>query len=108
MVTREVCQKRKSVRRASAWNEQHELPAEAVQHALAVPDYELAARLIEPIALSATLHGQIDTVLGWLNDLFETLLRTRPFLCVYYARLLIFTNQLEKAEARLQEAERGI
>jgi LuxR family maltose regulon positive regulatory protein len=27
---------------------------------------------------------------------------------VYYARLLIFTNQLEGAEARLQEAERGI
>jgi LuxR family maltose regulon positive regulatory protein len=95
-------------RRASTWFEQHALHAEAVQHALAVPDYELAARLIEPIALSATFHGQIDMVLGWLNDLPEALLRTRPFLCVYYARLLIFTNQLETAEARLQEAEQAI
>ena len=49
-------------RRASAWYEQHELPAEAVQHALAVPEVELAARLIEPIALPVAiprsdLHG---------------------------------------------------
>jgi LuxR family maltose regulon positive regulatory protein len=94
--------------RASTWYEQHGLPAEAVQHALAVPDYELAARLIEPLALSATHHGQIDMVLGWLKDLPEALLHTRPFLCVYYARLLIFTNQLEAAETLLQEAERGI
>jgi LuxR family maltose regulon positive regulatory protein len=95
-------------RRASTWYEQHGLPAEAVQHALAVPDYGLAVRLIEPVALSATLHGQIYTVLGWMKALPEVLVRTRPLLCVYYARLLIFTNQLEEAEARLQEAERGI
>ena len=44
-------------RRASAWYEQHELTAEAVQHALAVPDAELAARLIEPIAVPFTSPG---------------------------------------------------
>ena len=95
-------------RRASAWYEQHNLPIEAVQHALAVPDVELAARLIEPIALPAAFQGQISTVLGWLNALPEALIRTRPHLCVYYALLLIFTNQLEAAEALLQDAERGI
>ena len=95
-------------RRASAWYEQHDLPVEAVQHALAVPDVELAARLIEPMALPIAFQGQISTVLGWLNALPEALVRTRPFLCVYYARLLMFTNQLEAAEARLQEAERGV
>jgi LuxR family maltose regulon positive regulatory protein len=95
-------------RRASAWYEQHALPAEAVQHALAAPDAELAARLIEPIALPVAFQGQIDTVLGWLNALPETLVRTRPFLCVYYARLLTYTNQLEAAEELLQEAEQGI
>jgi LuxR family transcriptional regulator, maltose regulon positive regulatory protein len=62
-------------RRASAWYEQHDLPIEAVQHALAMPDYELAARLMEPIALSATLQGQISTVLGWLNALPGALVR---------------------------------
>ena len=95
-------------RRASAWYEQHGLPAEAVQYALAVPDVELAARLIEPIALPAAFQGQLFTVLGWLSALPEALVRTRPFLCVYYARLLMYSNQLEAAKVRLQEAEEGI
>jgi LuxR family transcriptional regulator, maltose regulon positive regulatory protein len=95
-------------RRASAWYEQHELPVEAVQHALAVPDAELAARLIEPIAPSITVQGQVSTVLGWLNALPEALVQTRPFLCVYHAFVLMLTNHLEAAEARLQEAERGV
>jgi LuxR family maltose regulon positive regulatory protein len=95
-------------RRASAWYEQHDLPAEAVQHALAIPDAELAARLIELIGFPITLHGQVSTVLGWLHALPEALVRTRPRLCVYHALLLIFTNQLEAAEARLQQAERGV
>ncbi len=95
-------------RRASAWYEQNELPAEAVQHALAIPDAELAARLIEPIALPVAFQGQIYTVLGWLNALPEALVRTRPRLCVYYARLLTFTNQLEATRELLQQAERGV
>ena len=95
-------------RRASTWYEQHDLPAEAVQHALAVPDAELAARLIEPIALPVALAGQLSTVLGWLNALPEALVQTRPFLCLYHAGLLMLTNELEAAEARLQDAERGI
>ncbi len=95
-------------RRASAWYERYELPIEAVQHALAVPDFELAARLIEPIVLPVALQGQIDTVLGWLNTLPQALVRARPVLCVYYARLLMFTNQFEAAEELLQQTERRI
>ena len=95
-------------RRASAWFEQHGLIVEAVQHALAAPDLEPAARLIEPIALPVTLHGQIYTVLGWMKALPEALVRTRPFLCLYHASLLTFTNRLQEAEARLQEAEQGV
>ena len=95
-------------RRASAWYEQHELPVEAVQHALAIPDFELAARLIEPIALPVAFQGQLYTVLGWLNALPRALVSMRPRLCVYYARLLMYTNQFEAAEEILQEAERCV
>jgi LuxR family maltose regulon positive regulatory protein len=95
-------------RRASAWYEQHELPVEAVQHALAIPDFELAARLIESIALPVTNQGQISVVLRWMSALPEALVRTRPRLCVYHATSLMLTNQFEAAEARLQEAERSI
>ncbi len=93
-------------RRASTWYEQHDLPIEAVRHALAIPDVELASRLIEPIALPI-FQGQLYTVLGWLNALPEALICARPFLCLYHAYALTVTNQLEAAEARLQEAERS-
>ena len=94
-------------RRASTWYEQHNLPIEAVQHALAIPDAELAARLIEPIVTPLTYQGQISTVLRWINALPEILVRVHPFICVSHALLLAVTNQLEAAEARLQAAERG-
>jgi LuxR family maltose regulon positive regulatory protein len=95
-------------RRASAWYERHDLPAEAVQHALAAPDFERAARLIEPIALPVAYQGQLSTVLGWMNALPEALVRTRPLLRIYHASLLIFTDQLEASEIRLQEAEESL
>ena len=95
-------------RRASTWYEQHKLPVEAVQHALAVPDPELAARLIEPVAPPLASHGQLFTLLGWLNALPEAVMRTRPLLCIHHAGLLKFTNQLEAAEQLLQKVERGV
>jgi LuxR family maltose regulon positive regulatory protein len=95
-------------RRASAWYEQHELPVEAIQHALAVPDAELAVRMIEPIALPVAIQGQTSTVLGWLNALPEVLVRAHPYLCVYHALLLVFNNQPQAAEARLREAEQAV
>ena len=94
--------------RASSWYEQHDLPGEAVYHALAIPDVELAARLIEPIMLPLTFQGQISTVLDWIHALPDELVRSRPFLSMYYARLLMYTNQLEAAESRVQEIERRL
>jgi ATP/maltotriose-dependent transcriptional regulator MalT len=66
-----------------------------VQNALVVHEVELAARLIEPIALPLVFQGQLDTVLGWINTLPGSLLRTCPFLCVHHSLLLTFTNQLQ-------------
>ena len=93
-------------RRASSWYEQHGLLTEAVQHALAAPDFECAARLIEQVGLPVGILEQIHTVLGWLKRLPDALLRARPTLCIDHAVTLMFTNQLEAAEARLQDAER--
>jgi LuxR family maltose regulon positive regulatory protein len=95
-------------RRASAWYEQHGFFAEAVQHALAIPDGQRAARLIEPIALPTALQGRIYTALGWLNALPDTVIHARPRLCIHYAQLLTLTNRIEEAEALLQRAEQAI
>jgi len=95
-------------RRASAWYEQYGLGVEAVQHALAAPDVELAARLIEQYGLSIALRGQVHLVLGWLKALPEGLVRSHAGLCLYYALMLMFTNHLDAAEIHLHEAEQCI
>jgi LuxR family maltose regulon positive regulatory protein len=93
-------------RRASVWYEQHEMLAEAVQHALAASNFEHAADLIEQSYHAIAVRGQVHMVLGWLNRLPDQLVRTRPLLCIYQADMMMHTRQLEAAEARLQDAER--
>ncbi len=56
-------------RRASLWYEQHDLPMEAVQYALAARDVEHAARLIEKCAMVVIGLGKTRMLLEWLNAL---------------------------------------
>ena len=93
-------------RRASGWFGQHQLFDEAITHALAIPDVEHAANLIEQYGLSTNFLSQFQTLLGWLNRLPEALFRTHPVLCVTHAVMLTITHQLEQALARIQDAER--
>ena len=93
-------------RRASLWFEQHNLSMEAVQHALAAHDFEHAARLIEQSAMLMMSQGQTLLELSWLDALPDALVRTRPTLCILHATTRMRTNQLQAAEARLQDAER--
>jgi len=94
--------------RASAWYEQQGLVAEAVQHALAAHAWEPAARLIEAHGLLLVGSGQLHTVLGWLNAFPDVVMQRRPLLCIVHASVLMFANQVDAAELRLQEAERGL
>jgi LuxR family maltose regulon positive regulatory protein len=93
-------------RRASGWYEHHQLFDGAVTHALAIPDVEHAARLIEQYAQFTNFPSQFQTLLGWLNRLPDALVRTQPSLCLMHAITLMLTHQLEKSSARLQDAER--
>lgn len=95
-------------RRASGWYEEHDLPIEAVQHALAIPDAELAARLIEPVAFPLAFRSQLTTAFTWIKALPETVVHTHPLLCVYFAVLLLFTNQFEEVEIYLRKAEQNL
>jgi LuxR family transcriptional regulator, maltose regulon positive regulatory protein len=89
-------------RRASDWFEQHQLFDEAVTHALAIPDIERTVRLIEQHGWSS----RFQTLLGWLNRLPDAFVRTQPSLCIIHAVILMLTHQLERAAARIQDAER--
>ncbi len=91
--------------RASIWYEEHDMLIEAVQHALATPHFERAARLIEQSGLLLMQHGRVHTFLGWISALPDPLVRTRPTLCLFHANALMFTHRLEEALARLRDAE---
>src|SRR6476659_837240 len=98
----------KAIARASVWYERQGLVAEAVQHAQMAADNERASDLIEQHGLRIIVGGQVQTVLGWLSALPDTLIHARPLLCTVHALALLFTNQLAAAEARIQDAERSI
>jgi LuxR family maltose regulon positive regulatory protein len=95
-------------RRASGWFERQRLESEAIQHGLEAADWERATRLLVHFAPPVAFSGQFHTVLAWLDALPDWLVRSNPTLCVYQAGALMFTNQVDAAESRLRDAERGV
>jgi LuxR family maltose regulon positive regulatory protein len=97
-------------RRASAWYEQNVWVAEAVNHALAAEEWERAARLLKQIVKQmvemVALAGQAQTVLRWLKALPAPCCAPDPLFLS--ATVLMFTSQLDAADAWLQDAERAV
>ena len=93
-------------RSASGWFEEEGHVPEAIHHALAAQDWELAVRLIESSGMTVVLSQQGQTVLGWIDEIPEELVRERPVLCTIHAIALVFLNRPDAAEASLQQAER--
>jgi len=94
--------------RASEWYARHGYQFEAVHHALTGSDFERAADLIEANGLSLIGQGAFATVQKWIEILPESLVRKRPYLCVYHAWASNFTHQLDAIEPCLQDAQRAL
>ena len=94
-------------RRASAWYEQDGDRSAAIRHALAAQDDERAADLVE-LAVPALRQARQDaTVLGWLRELPDEVIRRRPILSAAYAWVLISIGELEDVERRLTTPSAG-
>jgi LuxR family maltose regulon positive regulatory protein len=93
-------------KRASGWFEEEGLVFEAINHALVAQDWERTVRLIETSGMAIVLSRQVQTMLGWIEEIPEELVRERPVLCTIHAIALVFLNRPDAAEARLQQAER--
>ena len=76
--------------RASAWFEKYNLPAEAIDHALAAEDFDRAADLIEREAEPVLMRSEAATLLKWIAALPDRLVQARSALLFYdaWARLL--------------------
>jgi LuxR family maltose regulon positive regulatory protein len=106
-------------RRASEWYEREGLIAEAVSQALAAPDFEHVADLLERHVLTVFFRSETMLVHNWLKALPEVVLRDRPLLCAMYANtiahagffqpeaLVPTAGWLQKAEQALAAAPPG-
>ena len=95
-------------KRASAWYEQNNLPAEAIRHALAAMDFERAAGLIEKTYPAMDAIFQSAVWLGWVRKLPDEVVRARPVLSVDYARALMDSGEFEAGKSWLQDAEQQL
>lgn len=93
--------------RAARWLHEHGFVPEAVAHALAAREYDLAASLVEQHARTMLTHGENTTLIGWLEALPEELLLARPRLCICHAWAATYTGQYGVAEDRVNDAERA-
>jgi LuxR family maltose regulon positive regulatory protein len=95
-------------KRASAWYEQNNLPAEAIRHALAARDFERAAGLIEKMYPAMDNSFQHTAWLGWVRKLPDEVVRVRPVLSVDYTRALMDIGEFEAGKPWLQSAEQWL
>ncbi len=92
-------------RRASAWYERAGLIDEAIRHALAAPDVEAAATLVERYATALWLQrGEVLLMRTWVEQLPDALVAARPRLTLAAGWTLAFTGQIDAVEQLLANA----
>ncbi|MBN1660530.1 MAG: tetratricopeptide repeat protein [Anaerolineae bacterium] len=93
--------------RAAAWFEQEGFGVEAVNHALAGQDDELAAGVIERTItrVSTWSHADITMIRRWLQALPDGVIRSKPWLWLFTSRTLYVSGQPETASRELGELE---
>ena len=94
--------------RASDWYDRSGDPVEAIHHALAAPDFERVADLVEPLIPAMGQARQEGTLRGWLEALPDELLRVRPVLNAGYVGALMSTGDVRGVEPRLDDVERWL
>jgi ATP/maltotriose-dependent transcriptional regulator MalT len=90
--------------RASDWYGQNGFVADAYHHALLAGCYERAAEIVEENAWSMVRHAELAILKKWIQALPGESLSARPWLRIYYAWALFFSES-EAAEAQLQAVE---
>jgi len=91
--------------RASQWYEQHDFPADAIQHALDAQDWNRAGDLILSNNSEFLKRGEVLTVIRWFQMLPEDVLQTNPRLCFDYCWPLLLAGQFDVARPLLERVE---
>lgn len=92
-------------RRACAWLEGEGLFSEAINHALDSQDWDTSARLVVEHGYTIGFRGQVQTVLGWIDELPPGFQQRHPDLLMMRAFMLMFGNRLAEASVQIEDAE---
>ncbi|MEP7137510.1 MAG: LuxR C-terminal-related transcriptional regulator [Chloroflexota bacterium] len=94
--------------RASEWYEKNGWANDAIRHALAARDFSRAAGLAETTWQKMHESFQSAIWLGWVKELPEELICTRPVLCTQIAWGFMDAHEVDASESRLSDAERSL
>ena len=94
--------------RASQWYAQQGNLYEAVRHAVSAGDWQRVADLIEPAQAVIWSSHEHATLRGWLEQLPVEVVRSRPRLCLAYARILYQVAPYNPMDRWLQDAETAV
>ncbi len=91
--------------RAGGWLAQNGFTDEAVKHAFALRDYEMAADFIEPSARQMIFSGQVNQLKGWLDSLPDLVLKAHLQLNIFRAWIKYIQGECELLEGNLKETD---
>ncbi len=93
-------------RRASEWCARHDLRDEAIEHALAARDTDLAVSLVEIAVPEIRRQRQETKMRAWLDALPEDKVRRTPVLAMFAAALSLTEGDLDATVLWLDDTER--
>ncbi|HET6651588.1 MAG TPA: LuxR C-terminal-related transcriptional regulator [Nocardioides sp.] len=93
---------------ASAWYAAHGLVEDAVRHALAAPDHDRAAYLMEEALPEVRRARQDGLLLSWMRSLPDSVVRRSPVLSIVSGWSRLMSGDLDAMERRLDDAEAAL
>lgn len=98
-------------RAAADWFAAHGSLREAAYHAFHCGDWSFAAAFVEEYSFTLIIQSEIGTIYEWCSAFPESVLRSRPKLCIFQALALSYRFQSrhrERVEARLQQTSQAM
>jgi LuxR family maltose regulon positive regulatory protein len=92
--------------RASLWFESEGYKPEAIRHSLLAEDWQKSTELIDEVSDWMFKHGEIVTLIGWLEKLPKEVVLSQADLCMTYAWALLLTEKYEQAGLLLAQSEK--
>jgi LuxR family maltose regulon positive regulatory protein len=95
-------------RRAGQWLAETGDLEEAMHHALAIPDHDLAVHLVEQYGFHLLQEGKVGAIMGWMEQLPEEKIRNNPHLALGSGWVHLLRGDLDAAERYLLAGEHAI